>query len=608
MSDSAQGGADETSLDLAAIGNSTIAALIDKRGRINWACFPRLDGDPVFASLLDTGGKAGGFFDILLEGQESSTQAYRTNTAIVETTLSGSGGGMARITDFAPRFKQFGRVYRPAMLIRRIEPIAGAPRMRIRLRPRFAYGAEEPARTFGSNHMRYVGAAGTLRLSTDVPVSYVAEEQPFVLDKPLTLILGPDESFTASHADTARRFLELTEEYWQDWCRFLSVPFEWQDAVIRAAITLKLCSFEETGAIMAALTTSIPEAPGSQRNWDYRYCWLRDAYFVVHALNRLSATQTMEEYIRYITNVAALDPQGRLGPVYAIVPGRPLVDEGVATALAGYRGMGPVRVGNAAAGQVQNDSYGSVVLAAAQMFFDHRLPRRGDATMFQRLEILGERAAEVALQPDAGLWEFRTRAAVHTYSAAMCWAACDRLSKIARGLGLAERGRHWHDVAARIRAAILEHAYDKTRNTFVSCFDGSSMDASLLLLHEIGFLSAMDPRFLGTLDAVEKTLKHGDHLYRYADADDFGTPETSFVVCTFWYIDALAAVGRRDEARDMFERVLARRNHLGLLSEDLDPATGALWGNFPQTYSMVGLIVSAMRLTKSWEEAFWRGS
>jgi GH15 family glucan-1,4-alpha-glucosidase len=206
------------------------------------------------------------------------------------------------------------------------------------------------------------------------------------------------------------------------------------------------------------------------------------------------------------------------------------------------------------------------------------------------------------------LWEYRTRAEVHTYSAVMCWAACDRLSKIARELGLAERGRHWHDVAARIRAAILEQAYDKTRNTFVSSFGGNAMDASLLLLHELGFLSADDPRFLGTLDCIEKTLRHGDHLYRYADADDFGAPETSFVVCTFWYIDALAAVGRKDEARAIFERLLARRNHLGLLSEDLDPKTNELWGNFPQTYSMVGLIVSAMRLSKSWEEAFWRGS
>ncbi|MHB1216884.1 MAG: glycoside hydrolase family 15 protein [Alphaproteobacteria bacterium] len=598
----------DATLDLAAIGNSTIAALIDRHARVVWACFPRLDGDPLFASLLDTGGKAGGFFDIVLDGDISATQAYRINTAIVETTLSDGNGGIVRVTDFAPRFRQFGRVYRPAMLVRRIEPVAGAPRLCVRLRPRFAYGAEEPARTFGSNHVRYVGSTGTLRLYTDAPISYIAEERPFMLDRPVTLMLGPDESLTASLTETARRFLEQTQEYWQDWCRFLSVPFEWQEAVIRAAITLKLCSFEETGAIVAALTTSISEAPNTQRNWDYRYCWLRDAYFVVQALNRLSATQTMEEYIRYITNVAALDPHGTLGPVYAVVPGRPLVEEGVATALSGYRGMGPVRVGNAAAGQIQNDSYGSVVLAAAQMFFDQRLPRRGDTAMFQRLEILGERAADAALRPDAGLWEFRTRAGVHTYSAVMCWAACDRLSKIARALGLAERGRHWHDVAAPIRAAILEQAYDKTRNTFVSSFGGGTMDASLLLLHELGFLSADDPRFLGTLDAIEKTLRHGDHLYRYTDADDFGAPETSFVVCTFWYIDALAAVGRKDEARAIFERLLARRNHLGLLSEDLDPRTGDLWGNFPQTYSMVGLIVSAMRLSKSWEEAFWRGS
>jgi GH15 family glucan-1,4-alpha-glucosidase len=276
--------------------------------------------------------------------------------------------------------------------------------------------------------------------------------------------------------------------------------------------------------------------------------------------------------------------------------------------LPGYRGMGPVRVGNLADAQLQNDIYGSVVLAVAQMFFDKRLPRQGDMNLFRRLEQLGERAAMVAFEPDAGLWEFRNRERIHTFSTVMCWAACDRLAKIALAVGLHDRAKYWRETADEIRAIILARGWNAAMNSFASEFDGSDIDASLLLLHEVGFVSANDPRYLGTLACVEKHLKHGDHIYRYIAPDDFGVPETAFTVCTFWYIDALAAVGRRDEARAIFERVLACRNHVGLLSEDLDPKTGELWGNFPQTYSMVGLIVSAMRLSKSWEEAFWRGS
>ena len=595
-------------LNLAIVGNSIIAALVDRRGRIVWTCWPRFDGDPVFCSLLNdsTDDGAGGFFDVIVENFASATQSYIPNTAILTTTLTDANGGSVRITDVAPRFKQFGRVFRPMMLMRRIEPLAGTPRIRIRVRPRFDYGAIEPTRTFGSNHMRFLSPTTALRLTTDAPISYLAEESAFLLYGPLNLVIGPDEGFNANLADTAREFRERTEDYWLDWVRYLSVPFEWQEAVIRAAITLKLCAFEETGGIVAALTTSIPEAPDSGRTWDYRYCWLRDAFFVVHALNRLGATLTMEDYIRYITNVADSAEDGRLRPVYRIVAGRRLPERTV-EGLVGYRGMGPVRDGNQAEEQVQNDAYGSVILAAAQMFFDRRLPRPGDLALFQRLERLGERAALSAFEPDAGPWEFRGRRSIHTFSTMMCWVACDRLAKIAAALGLPDRTTYWRHAADNIRNTLLERAWNPELNSFVATFDGTGIDATLLLMQEVGFVSATDPRFLGTVAAVERTLKRGDYLLRYALPDDFGMPETAFTVCTFWYIDVLVAVGRRDEARALFEKVLASCNHVGLLSEDIDPVNGVLWGNFPQTYSMVGLIVSAMRLSKSWEAAFWRG-
>jgi len=595
-------------LNLAVIGNSAIAALVDRRARIVWCCFPRFDGDPIFCSLLEVADDptGAGLFDIELTNLESAKQEYVRNTAILVTTLTDDAGATVQITDLAPRFKHYGRLFRPTVLVRRVAPLAGSPRLRIRVRPRSDYGATPMTQILGSNHIRYTSSTLALRLTTDAPISYVAEEVPFVLEGPVNLILGPDERITAPIAATTREYFELTQDYWFEWTRYLSVPFEWQDAVIRAAIVLKLCSFEETGAIVAALTTSIPEAPNSGRTWDYRYCWLRDAYFVVQALNQLGATLTMEDFLHYIINIAALGKDRRLRPVYAIVPGIPLPEREIGSLL-GYRGMGPVRVGNLAERQVQNDTYGSVILAAAQMFFDRRLPRMGDRAMFARLEELGQQAAVLAFEPDASLWEFRGRTRVHTFSSAMCWAACDRLAKIAGILGLSERVSHWRTEANRIRATILDKGWDPEQNTFVESLGGKDVDASLLLLQEIGFVAASDPRFLGTIAAVEKRLRNGCHIFRYTAPDDFGAPTVAFTVCTLWYVNALAAVGRREEAREIFEHVLSCRNHLGLLSEDVDPKTGELWGNFPQTYSMVGLIISAMRLSRTWEEAFWRG-
>jgi GH15 family glucan-1,4-alpha-glucosidase len=588
-------------LDLAVIGNSVVSALIDKNGRHVWHCHPRLDADPIFCALLDD--ENGGFMDVEIEDFASSSQQYVDNTAILETTLTDTKGGKLRILDFAPRFKQYGRMFRPAMIVRRIEPDVGRCRIRIRVRPSFNYGKDRPQTTRGSNHIRFWADDLVVRLTTDGPITYIAEEHWFILDHPIDLILAPDETIAGSVTEVVRRFLERTDEYWKDWVRYLSIPFEWQEAVIRAAVTLKLCSFEESGGIVAAMTTSIPEGPEHGRGWDYRFCWVRDAYFVVEALNRLGATLTMEDFIRYVTDVAAIDPDGELKPVYGIIPALPL-EERELPHLPGYRGFGPVRIGNAAALQTQNDGYGNVILAATQMFFDRRLPKHGGIDLFTQLERLGERAITVAFEPDAGLWEFRGRARIHTYSSVMCWAACDRLAKIAEQLELADRVGHWQEAADTIRDRVLEQAWNAERNSFAESMGGTDTDASLLLLAEVGFIKPSDPRFLGTVAAIEKDLLRGKNIFRYAVPDDFGMPTTAFNICTFWYIDALTAIGRRDEARAMFEELLSRRNHVGLLSEDVDPNTGELWGNFPQTYSMVGIIISAMRLSKRWDEAF----
>jgi GH15 family glucan-1,4-alpha-glucosidase len=592
-------------LDLAVIGNCRIAALTDAHGRILWWCFPRFDADPVFSRLL-AGSEEKGFCDVVMDGAVAWEASYQRNTAVVETTIRDASGNAFRITDFTPRFKRFERVFNPPQIFRRIEPVAGLPRITIRVRPTFNYGGPCASHAIGSNHIRYSGGADPLRLTTDGALSYIVHETPFALIKPITLILGPDEPFEAAVDTASREFLERTRAYWLDWVRSLAVPLEFQAAIIRAAITLKLCNFEETGAIIAAHTTSIPEGPGTQRTWDYRYCWLRDAFFVIKALNRLGATQTMEEYIHYITNIA-VEAERPLRPVYGIVPVEPL-EERIAPDLAGFQGWGPVRVGNQAAEQLQHDAYGSVILGASQMFIDERLPRMGDADLFRRLEPLGEKAAALALTPDCGIWEFRGRRRIHTHSAAMCWAGCQRLEAIAAHLGLADRAHYWGATAGRLGEEILARAWSEKRQAFTSAIGDEDLDASVLLLPELGLIEPNDPRFVSTVEVVERELRRERHVMRYVGKDDFGFPETAFLICRFWLIDALWMIGRRDEAREWFVDALKLRNRYGLLSEDVHPTTGALWGNIPQTYSMAGLILTAIKLSRSWEDRYWRSS
>jgi GH15 family glucan-1,4-alpha-glucosidase len=591
------------SVDLWPIGNCTVSALIDRCGRFVWGCAPRVDGDPLFSNLLSGLGAgdpaAQGVWSVELEDLAEVRQAYVRNTAVLRTELIDKNGASLEIVDFVPRFRTTGRIYRPTAFVRLLRPLGGAPRISLRLRPTADWGARPAERTSGSNHIRYAGADIGLRLTTNAPVSHLLSERVFRLEGEMAFFLGPDEPFEGDLLATVRRMRDETSAYWREWVRTLAVPLDWQEAVIRAAITLKLCAYEETGAIVAALTTSLPEAPNSGRNWDYRYCWLRDAYYVVQALNRLGAADLLENYLSYLRNIVDASQGGHIQPVYGVGM-EPALTERIVETLPGYLGMGPVRAGNQAYEHHQHDVYGQVVLSNVQAFFDQRLLRPADIDDFHALEKVGDRAFAVYDQPDAGLWEFRTIARVHTYSAVMCWAACDRLSNAADHLGLEDRAAHWRDRAQAIRARIEAEAWDEASGRFAASFGGSELDASLLQLVETRFLPPDDPRYLATFAAVEKELRRGPYLFRYALPDDFGEPETAFNFCTFWFIEALHLAGRDEEARELFEEMLSRRTAAGLLSEDIGIQDGRLWGNYPQTYSLVGVINCAMLLSRPW--------
>ena len=588
-----------SSLDLALVGNGAVGALIDTGGTVVWCCLPRFDGDPVFGSLL--GGESrpdrAGIFAIELVGAERIEQQYVTDTPILVTRCYDKRGGGVEITDFCPRFDKDGYLFCPTMLVRQVRPIGGKPEIVVRVTPAADYGCRQREHALGPNHISYAGDHA-LRLTTNAPTEMIVDRAPFHVAQTLTFLFGIDEH-PGDVTSVGANLLEQTETYWRFWARSLKAPEEWRDAAVRAAITLQLNVYEETGAIIAAMTTSIPEAPNSKRNWDYRYCWPRDACFVVNALSRLGETRTTGQYLAFLLARAESTDDARLATMYSIDGGR-IPDEHDAECLGGFRGMGPVRIGNKASEQQQNDVYGEAVLTAEALFANPRAGWVGDEALLARLEAFGHHAVRLHDVPDAGLWELRGTARVHTFSSLMCWVACDRLAKYADQLKLVDRAEYWRLRAESIREVIFRRSWNAKLNAFTAAMEGETLDASLLLMPRLGFLAADDPRFVGTVAAIEAQLKHGDFVYRYIERDDFGYPENAFLVCTFWYIEALAAMGgaRRQEARVLFEKVLSARNRHGLLAEDLDPRTLEQWGNFPQTYCMAGIIDCAVALAK----------
>lgn len=591
----------QSNLDLALIGNCSYGALVDKHACVKWCCLPRLDGDPIFCSLLRRANDIG-FFEISVENFSHSKQYYIKNTAVLRTEIYNKNGEGIEVTDFAPRFMMYGRAYRPIMMIRMVRLISGHPRIRVRIRPTFGYGWGSPEKTRGTNHIRYLLPNFSLRVTTNAPISYVVDEILFELQEPLNFVLMPDESLKEALPELVATYLDKTINYWIDYSRHLSIPFEWQEQVIRACITLKMCSFEETGALIASITTSVP-VDSSHPGYDLRFCWLRDSSNIIHTLNKLGATQMMEDFLKYISNLVAGSQEhgGHLQPVYGIALETALPEKEMHR-LAGYRGMGPVRVGTRDYSIVQHDVYGQVILAITQMFFDQRLKNPGDKLLFERLEGIGELAVKNFDQPDAGpLGINHASPLVHTFSSVMCWASADRLKKIAKYLGLKDRVEYWAKHAESIHTVIEANSWNESLQSFTDSWGGEHVDAFLLLLPELGFLPVSDKRYISTVDRVEKVLRKGKFL-RCASQRMLERTDNCSTTVTLWFINALAGIGRRAEAREMYEHMLSVCNSCGLLSEMVNPETGELWGNFPKTTAMVGLIEAALRLSSSWEE------
>eukprot|EP01111_Echinosteliopsis_oligospora_P003939 TRINITY_DN161_c0_g1_i1.p1 TRINITY_DN161_c0_g1~~TRINITY_DN161_c0_g1_i1.p1 ORF type:complete len:606 (-),score=142.20 TRINITY_DN161_c0_g1_i1:194-2011(-) len=586
-------------LDLALIGNCSYGALIDKTATVKWCCLPRFDGDPIFCTLLRKTNDIG-FYEISVENFSHSKQYYIKNTGVLRTELYTKKGEAIEVTDFAPRFMMNDRAYRPTMLVRIVKPLIGNPRIQVRIRPTFGYGWGAPEKTRGTNHVRYLLPNFSVRVTTNAPISYVVDEVMFEISETYSFVLMPDESLKEALSDLTTSYLDKTINYWLEYSRVLAIPFEYQEQVLRSCITLKMCSFEETGAMIGSITSSIPNHPGAPGH-DLRFCWLRDSSYIVHTFNKLGSTKTMEDFLKFISNIVAAASQtesGTLQPVYGISLETTLYEKDMHR-LAGYRGIGPVRVGTKDYQLVQNDVYGHVILATTQMFFDQRLKHMGDKLLFERLEGIGKIAVGAYNQPDAGPTGFSAPPAIHTFSSVMCWAAADRLKKIALAVGQEDKSKYWAGKAEEIKKDVLAKSFNTTLNSYTDTWGGDKVDSHLLLLPVIGFISSSDEKFKGTVARIEKVLKKGKYLHLSEHAQSLSQCSTT---ATLWYINTIASLGRKDEAKELYHNMLSTCNKLGLLSESVDCATGELWGNFPKSAAMVGLIECAMNLSKKWDE------
>jgi GH15 family glucan-1,4-alpha-glucosidase len=579
---------------LGLIGNCQCSAHVDARGAVVWSCLPRFDSEPLFSTLLDAGG--GGHFTIAPADGSVGTQRYIENTNVLETRFE-SADGAFRVIDFFPRFLQFERSFMPTRLIRIVEPLSGTPRISVHCEPRLGWSKATPRREVGSHHVSYLGYDSELRLTTDVPLSYLGT-QSFALTERKHFALTWGQPVEEPLAPLCDRFLRETTAYWQRWVKHCDVPLLYQEQVIRSALVLKLHCFEDTGAIVAALTTSLPESPGSGRTWDYRYCWLRDAYYALGAFRLLGHFEELEQFLHYLLNIAGSAPALDLAPLYRI-DGRTDLEETIRTDWAGYLGNGPVRVGNQAAQHRQHDVFGEMVLALTPLFLDARFRDRQTSSALDLVTRLARKAVEVAGQPDAGIWEYRADWRPQTFSSLMCWAAADRMALIAERHQPA-MAREFHGYAQRIREEILSMGTDPERGSLVAAYGGKDVDAALLQAARLRFLPADDRRIHATIDAIRRELEHDGWLRRYRTDDGFGVPTVAFVICTFWLIEALATVGRTDEARRVMQCIETVKSPLGLLAEDVEPATGVMWGNFPQAYSHVGMIHAAFAASPPW--------
>ncbi len=576
-----------TDLQHGAIGNGSVLALIGPDTSIDWLCLPRFDSPSVFARLLDE--ENGGRFQFVPEQGAVGPMAYLRGTNILRTVIR-TAEGACEVLDFAPRIPAGLGVNAPLEIHRLVRPLEGAPRLRVVFDPRPDYARAAIDLAITAEGFEVLGGPVRLYLHSNVPSATIADGRPFRVDRPCYFVFSAGRPPDVHDPHSVEHAFELTRAGWVSWVKTCALPSFRPEAVLRSALCLKLHQYLDTGAIVAAATTSIPEALGTERTWDYRFCWLRDAAFVVEALRRLSYVAEGERFVAFLRDVA---DDGPLQPVYGIGGERDLVETQLPH-LAGFAGNGPVRIGNAAYVQTQHDVMGEMLLCLDTITTDPRTD--DDPTLMPLIERLVTESIHASTQHDTGLWEFRTLPKHYTFSKVLCWVAASRGARLARRLGHSEQAAVWTAWAASERTRVLEASYNAELGYFTQALHGVHPDASNLLLATLGIVEPNDPRFVSTVRQYEQVLTHGGLMQRYRHDDDFGATTSAFTICSFWWAEALAMVGRLDDAVALFDRLVTHANALGLFAEDIEPETGRQLGNFPQAYTHVGLIHAAITI------------
>jgi GH15 family glucan-1,4-alpha-glucosidase len=580
----------DVQLNHGAIGNGQVLALVSPDTRIEWLCLPRFDGPSVFGCLLDRErGGSWGFEPAA--GPLQSRMEYVRNTNVLRSRLE-TPDGVCDLFDYAPRVPTGLSVDAPLEIHRLVLPVSGNPTLRVRFDPRPDYARARVELVPVDGGLEIYGGAQRLFLRTNLPTTYILNGKPVRVDHGRFLVFSCGQPSELSSVPATQHVMEMTVRGWRAWAKTCALPSFAPEAVLRSALCLKLHTFLDTGAVIAAATTSIPEALGTERTWDYRYCWLRDAAFTVEALRRLSHLAEGEAFVRFLRDVAEAGP---LQPVYGIGGERDLPEEQL-THLSGFGGTRPVRIGNSACIQTQHDVMGEMILCLETVLTDPRIVVDQPEGLLPLVERLVEAAMQASRTEDTGIWEFRTLPKFYTFSQVQCWVAAHRGAEFARAFGRPDLAERWLAWAGPFRERILREAYSEELGYFTQSLRGRNPDASNLLLPTLGFVDAKDPRFVSTVRAYERLLVKDNLMFRYRHPDDFGETTTAFSICSFWWVEALAMMGELDRAVEVFQRLLSHANPLGLFSEDIEPETGRLLGNFPQAYTHVGLIHAAITI------------
>ncbi|WP_179316940.1 glycoside hydrolase family 15 protein [Winogradskyella undariae] len=583
-------------LDYGIIGNCRSAALVSKDASIDWCCLPKFDSASVFAKLLDD--NIGGSFGFIVDDGYTTDQFYQENTAILITRFS-KGNDVFEVIDFMPRYhKPNGNYHSPPEFIRYLKYVSGEPKLKVAYDPKLEY-AKGVTSTYEKDDfivsLNNEDTYDTLFLYTDLDKNAVINGDTIALESDHFFLVGYNEKLFAPNLKYASLEYERTKVYWLNWLERTPTYKKFNEQISRSAMTLKLLSYDKTGAVLAAATTSLPETIGEVRNWDYRFCWIRDASMVIKVMSQLGHKNIARRYLKFIIDLMP-DKDEKLQIMYGISGEKKLTEESL-DHLSGYKGSSPVRVGNAAYMQKQNDIYGILMDVIHQLLVNFSNDIDNGEELWTMTKGIVWVVSKHWQEPDKGIWEFREGDQHFTFSKVLCWTAVDKAIKVARLLGKTSKLSKWEVLEEEIRTDIMENAWNEKVQAFTQAYNSEDLDASVLLMESYGFIDAKHPKFVSTVKAIERDLCYEGLLYRYKTKDDFGLPSSSFTICTFWFINSLYKIGEEQKATEQFEKLLSYSNHLGLFSEDIDFKTKRLLGNFPQAYSHLALIETAINLS-----------